>query len=118
MEVHLVHQSKAGDFAVVGLLFDEGEHNALMDRLPSFRARRGEDPYGDPIDYNQLIPNRKNYFYYNGSLTTPPCTEGVTWIVLQDPIVASPEQIDHYHDLVGFDNNRPIQPKNSRLVLD
>ena len=118
MEVHLVHQTEGGDYAVVGLLFEEGEKNELMDRLPSFRQERGEDPYGDPFDYNELVTDRGEYFLYNGSLTTPPCTEGVQWIVIKKPIIASPEQIQHYHDLLGFDNNRPIQPHNARVVLD
>lgn len=118
MEVHLVHQNTDGDYAVVGLLFQEGETNELMNQLPSFRVKRGEDPYGNPIDYNNLIVNRKDYFLYNGSLTTPPCTEGVRWIVLKQPVIASPEQIQHYYDLLGFNNNRPIQPRNARIILD
>jgi len=70
------------------------------------------------VDINELVKGRSDYFLYNGSLTTPPCTEGVKWIVLKQPVIASPEQIQHYHDLLGFDNNRPIQPLNSRLILD
>jgi len=99
-------------------VFEEGERNEMVDRLPSFRVQRGEEPYGDPIDYNELVTDRGEYFLYNGSLTTPPCTEGVRWIVIKQPIVASPDQIQHYHDLLGFDNNRPIQPEYSRIVLD
>lgn len=118
MEIHLVHQTTEGQYAVVGLMFEEGPRNPLMDRLPSFRRQRGEEPYGDPIDYNDLITERGDYFLYNGSLTTPPCTEGVRWIVIKQPIIASPDQIQHYHDLLGFDNNRPIQPNNSRIVVD
>ena len=118
MEVHLVHQNEQGDYVVIGLLFEEGARNEMIDRLPSFRAERGEDPYGDPIDYNELVTDRGEYFLYNGSLTTPPCNEGVQWIVIKKPIIVSPEQIQHYHDLLGFDNNRPIQPHNSRLILD
>lgn len=118
MEVHLVHQNSGGDYVVVGLLFQEGEANDLMNQLPSFRAKRGEEPYDNPIDYNDLIVDRKDYFLYNGSLTTPPCTEGVFWIVLKQPINASTEQIQHYHDLLGFDNNRPVQPHNARIILD
>ena len=119
MEIHLVHQNQDGDFAVIALLFQEGAHNKVMDELPSFRAKRGEDPYLDePLDYNELFPNRRDYFYYNGSLTTPPCTEGVAWAILQEPVIASPEQIQHFHDIVGFDNNRPVQPVNARVVMD
>lgn len=118
MEVHFVHQNEEGDYAVVGLLFEEGEFNELMNELPSFRVERGEDPHADPVDFNELVVGREEYFLYNGSLTTPPCTEGVRWVVLKRPIIASPEQIQHFHDLLGFDNNRPIQPHNSRFVLD
>lgn len=118
MEVHLVHQDKNDDYLVVGLMFEEGARNEILDMLPSFRKQRGEDPYGDPIDIDMLITNRGDYFLYNGSLTTPPCTEGVQWVVIKQPIIASPDQIQHYHDLLGFDNNRPIQPHNSRLVVD
>ena len=118
MEVHLVHQNDESDYFVVGLLFKTGNHNKFIDQLPSFRKSRGEDPRSNPIDFNDLITDSKDYFLYNGSLTTPPCTEGVRWIVLKQPIIASSEQIQHYHDLLGFDNNRPIQPHNSRLILE
>jgi carbonic anhydrase len=118
MEVHLVHQNEAGDYLVLGLMFAEGEHNELMDQLPSFRAARGEDPDSSVFEYNRLVTGRTEYFFYNGSLTTPPCTEGVRWIVFKQPIIASAEQIQHYHDLLGFDNNRPVQPANARVVLD
>jgi carbonic anhydrase len=118
MEIHLVHQDERGNFAVIGLFLTEGKHNAMLDQLPSFRSKRGEDPYSDPVDYNDLIQFRREYFYYNGSLTTPPCTEGVTWLILKEPLLASPAQIQHYHDLLGFDNNRPVQPHNSRLIVE
>lgn len=118
MEVHFVHQGESGELLVVGLMFKEGGHNALMDQLPSFRAERGEDPLGDGVDYNELITSRDDYFNYNGSLTTPPCSEGVKWFVMKNPIEVSADQIQHYHDLLGFDNNRPVQPTNARVVLE
>ena len=117
MEVHFVHQNDKGELLVVGLLFEEGERNALVDQLPSFRAERGEDPLIEGVDYNELVTGRQEYFYYNGSLTTPPCSEGVSWIVMQQPIEVSADQIQHYRDLLGFTNNRPIQPINARVVL-
>lgn len=118
MEVHFVHQNEESDFVVVGVMFAEGERNEIMDQLPSFRAKRGEAPREEPVDFNELVGGRGDYFLYNGSLTTPPCTEGVQWIVMKQPIIASPEQIQHYHDLLGFDNNRPIQSHNSRIILE
>ena len=118
MEVHLVHQNDKSEYFVVGLLFKTGNRNKIIDQLPSFKKSRGEDPDSDPIDYNDLVTERKDYFLYNGSLTTPPCTEGVLWIVMKQPIIVSSEQIQHYRDLLGFNNNRPIQPHNSRIVLE
>lgn len=118
MEVHFVHQDEQGNYLVVGLMFQEGEHNENMNDLPSFRAERGLEPLEEPFDFNELITGRDDYFLYNGSLTTPPCTEGVQWVVMKQPIIASAEQIQHYHDLLGFDNNRPIQPHNARVILD
>ena len=118
MEVHLVHQNEAGELLVVGLLFEEGQHNDVMNQLPSFRAARGEDPVMEGFDYNQLVQGREDYYLYNGSLTTPPCSEGVRWFVMKNPIEASAAQIQHYHDLLGFDNNRPIQPTNARIILE
>jgi carbonic anhydrase len=118
MEVHFVHQDEAGNLLVIGLMFEEGEHNPVLHQLPTFRAVRGEDPIGEPFDYNELVKGRDEYFIYNGSLTTPPCSEGVQWLVMKQPIVASAEQIQYIHDLVGFDNNRPIQPHNARIIVD
>ena len=118
MEVHFVHQDVAGELLVVGFFFVEGDHNLVMDQLPSFRVERGEKPLEQGVDYNELIVGREDYFLYNGSLTTPPCSEGVRWVVMRQPIEASQEQIQHYHDLLGFDNNRPIQPTNARIVLE
>lgn len=118
MEVHFVHQNEKGELLVIGLMFEEGQRNTLMDQLPSFRAERGEDPLAGEVDYNELIVDRDRYFYYNGSLTTPPCSEGVKWYVMQKPIEVSPDQIQHFRDLLGFTNNRPIQPVNARIVLE
>ncbi len=117
MEVHFVHQNEMGELLVVGLMFEVGRHNLLMDQLPSFRAARGEDPLAGSVDFNELVVGLDKYFLYNGSLTTPPCSEGVRWIVMQEPIEVSADQIQHFRDLLGFDNNRPIQPINARILL-
>ena len=118
MEVHFVHQASDGHLLVVGLMFEQGERNELMDQLPSFRQARGEPAAREPFNYNELVIGRSDYFLYNGSLTTPPCSEGVRWIVMKKPIVASAEQIQFIHDLLGFDNNRPIQAHNARIILE
>ena len=76
------------------------------------------EPYTGPIDYGLVIGSLDEYYSYNGSLTTPPCSEGVLWVVLKNPITASKEQIARFHDAMGADTNRPIQPRNARTILD
>jgi len=68
------------------------------------------------INATFLLPLRRDYLTYEGSLTTPPCTEGVRWILLTDPLEAPPEYIQRLHTIMG-DNNRPLQPLNHRGLL-
>jgi carbonic anhydrase len=70
------------------------------------------------IEDTNLLPPTRNYFTYGGSLTTPPCSEGVKWVVLKTPVEASAEQIAIFKDRVGPATNRPVQPHNARLILD
>jgi carbonic anhydrase len=116
LETHIVHANAEGQLAVLGLMFDEGEENSLLDQLNGFRPADLK-PYTGPVDYNLLITSRDEYYAYNGSLTTPPCSEGVVWIVFKNPVTASREQIDRFHDAMGADTNRPVQPRNARTIL-
>jgi carbonic anhydrase len=121
MELHLVHRSEAGVFAVVGVLIAEGRHNPAFEpiwkRLPIEEgAHRSLEDL--TVDLDQLIPKRRLAFRYLGSLTTPPCSEGVRWFVLAQPIELSAEQIAKFAALYD-DNNRPTQPLRGRsLVLE
>jgi carbonic anhydrase len=63
------------------------------------------------------MPVSKDYFRFNGSLTTPPCSEGVLWIVLKDPVEVSKEQIKSFADDIKHPNNRPVQPINARMIV-
>ena len=117
LEIHMVHTNPVGQLAVIGFMFVEGEENSMLNQLNGFRPA-GMDQYKGPIDYNKLITSRGEYYTYNGSLTTPPCSEGVLWVVLKNPITASREQIDRFHDEMGADTNRPIQPRNARTILE
>ena len=117
LEIHMVHSNSNSQLAVIGFLFVEGEENSMLNQLNGFRPP-GMAPYEGPIDYNDVVTNRGEYYTYNGSLTTPPCSEGVLWVILKNPITASKEQIERFHDKMGADTNRPIQPRNARTILE
>lgn len=109
IELHLVHQNAAGSLAVVGVMFEPGAPNNV---LASVMNAIGVDAVIDP---SLLLPDDVDYFTYNGSLTTPPCSEGVKWIVLEQPMTASAEQIAALRKLIES-NARPVQKLNDRLV--
>lgn len=118
MEMHLVHSDDAGNLAVLGVFITEGEENADLsaagwDMLPAAEGDTFEDDEGS-IDATVLIPGGLTW-RYTGSLTTPPCTEGVNWTVFQTPITLSASQIAAFTDLYDA-NHRPVQDLNGRDV--
>jgi len=117
MEVHFVHQSEAGDLLVIGALIEEGEANAAIADVWSRIPAAGKKVKGDTaLDPATMIPTKQGAFRYKGSLTTPPCSEVVTWHVMAEPITASSDQIAAFAKL--YPNNfRPIQGINRRYVL-
>ncbi|MDP7545896.1 MAG: carbonic anhydrase family protein, partial [Alphaproteobacteria bacterium] len=80
-------------------------------------ANSATDPEGVMFNGGDLLPANRRYYHFVGSLTTPPCSEGVQWHVLKQPITASSEQIDAFLRVIG-PNNRPVQKVNGRLVID
>ena len=117
MSIHLVHRDAQGRLAVVALVAEEGpEHPAVQAVWNHLPLERGEFvPASVEFDPAALLPARRGYYTYMGSLTTPPCTEGVLWIVLQQPIQVSPQQLAIFARLHPM-NARPIQPLNSRVI--
>ena len=119
MEMHLVHKSASGKLAVVGVLIEEGAHNAAFDPIWSnLPTRKGvETHYAHvAVDVDALLPTKRTSYRYDGSLTTPPCSEGVRWVVMTTPIQLSAEQIRAFAAII-HDNNRPTQPLNGRPVV-
>jgi carbonic anhydrase len=117
LEVHFVHKNTDTDYAVLGVMFKEGKNNLLFDKyLDKFPVKKGEyKAENEQIDLISLLPQNKSYYLYNGSLTTPPCSEVVTWYVLKTPIEASKEQLEKFSKIL--DNNyRPVMPLNDRKV--
>ena len=119
MEMHLVHQSKDGTLAVLGVLIERGSDHAafktLWAHLPS-APDEGQRIEQVTINADDLLPSVRTAYRYDGSLTTPPCSEGVKWFVLTTPIELSEAQIAAFTAIV-HNNNRPVQPLNERELL-
>ncbi len=118
LEVHLVHASDAGELAVVGVMFAEGEANAELANIwANMPATKGENTVeGQSVDVKNLLPDSGQYYRFMGSLTTPPCSEGVNWHVMSQPITASAEQIAAFKAIFPM-NARPLQAENDRMVV-
>jgi carbonic anhydrase len=119
MEAHFVHADTEGKLAVVAVLFEEGAANPALARVwAALPAKAGEKRSLSPgIAASDLLPAGRDYYRYNGSLTTPPCTEGVRWFVMKEPVFASRAQIGKLARALGHPNNRPTQPINARPLL-
>ena len=120
MVAHLVHKNPEGQLAVVAVLLEPGAANAVINTvwtyMPLDTGDRVRMPT-DSLDLTALLPTDQRYYQFLGSLTTPPCTEGVLWMVLKTPTTISREQIKLFSQL--FPNNaRPVQPLNSRPVRE
>lgn len=118
MEVHLVHKSSDGQFAVIGVFMKEGKENEFIKSLWPHAPKKKQENLisGITVNASALPPEDQIYYNYTGSLTTPPCTENVNWIIFQKPIEVSRQQIKTFHTLYNG-NARPIQPLNDRQVL-
>ena len=120
MEAHLVHADDEGNLAVVAVMIESGAANTFLDKVwPSMPAAAGgrAQPAGVQVNVSDFLPADRAYYRFEGSLTTPPCTEGVRWLVLQKPVSASAKQIEAFQHVVHHANNRPVQPVNARVVL-
>lgn len=119
MVMHLVHKNDEGQFAVVAVLLEKGGENSLIQTLWNNLPldQNIEVAPVDVIDLNKILPESRAYWTYMGSLTTPPCTEGVLWMVLKQPIPVSAEQVAIFSRLYR-NNARPLQPSNGRLIKE
>lgn len=119
LELHMVHRNDDGELGVVGVLMNAGDENLALreiwQNMPrDVSAERVRDR--NVINVRDFLPRSANYYRYMGSLTTPPCSEGVNWFVMSDPIEVSREQVEAFSGVIG-PNNRPVQEVNNRLVL-
>lgn len=118
MGAHLVHKNEMGELAVVGILFKEGKRNETIDKLWKHFPKTQNIAYPidqEDIDIQELLPANLEYYHYMGSLTTPPCTENVKWIVMRNTVTASKEQIARFKSVIGGFNSRPIQRSSNDI---
>ena len=118
LEAHFVHASKDGKLAVVAVMFEEGKANAALTELwAQMPEKVGEHHAIDAKHLDALLPEDRDYYRFNGSLTTPPCTEGVRWLVMKKSVTLSKAQIETFKEVMHHQNNRPLQPTNARMIL-
>jgi carbonic anhydrase len=116
MVAHLVHSNAAGKLAVVAVEIDRGKDNpGLAQIFGAMPSKEGETRTLDGIDASKLLPAGHGYYAFMGSLTTPPCNEGVRWMVLKEPIQVSGEELKTFTKLYPNDA-RPVQPLNGRPI--
>ena len=120
MTIHLVHADKDGKLAVVAVLLQQGEDSPLIHELwKDLPNEKDKEEFFDnvQIDLSQILPPNRAYYTFPGSLTTPPCSEDVTWYVLKHPTTVSAEEIQRFSQLYRNDA-RPTQPLYDRVVLE
>ncbi len=118
MEMHLVHKSKDGRLAVVGIFLEKADHNEVLQKIWDIIPTGAGQTVKRSVDINakDLLPHDQSYYHFTGSLTTPPCSEGVNWFVITTPIKVSKKQQAIFFAITGK-NARPVQPLNKRTVF-
>ncbi|OIP78279.1 MAG: carbonate dehydratase [Oscillatoriales cyanobacterium CG2_30_44_21] len=117
MELHLVHRDQTGHIAVVAIMLNEGISNPIISQIWEHLPALGETNKVEDLLVNvaDLLPSKRSYFSYSGSLTTPPCSEGVSWNIFAEPVTISNEQIEVFEQVFQVDA-RPVQSLNNRTI--
>ena len=120
LEAHFVHADAKGNLAVIGVMFTEGKSNPALAKLWEQLPEEESQPITlkNRVMPSEFMPDNKTYYRFSGSLTTPPCSEGVRWLLMKNPITASKEQIDAFKKAVHHSNNRPVQALNGRVIIE
>ena len=120
MSAQFVHKADDGRLAIVAVLIERGSENPFIQTLWNHLPLERNEPVAPPgavVDPAKFLPAERGYFTYMGSLTTPPCTENVQWLILKQPVQASAEQIAIFSRLYR-NNARPVQPAFDRLIKE
>lgn len=120
LEAHFVHADAKGNLAVIGVMFKEGKANEGLEKLWKQIPNDIDKPVAlkSRVLASEMIPENRDYYRFSGSLTTPPCSEGVRWLLLKTPLTASKEQIKAFEGVLKHHNNRPVQPLNGRVIVE
>ncbi len=120
LEAHFVHSDKNGNLAVIALMLDIGNENKTLAQALSKLPEHTGDKFAltTKINAENLLPANQEYYRFNGSLTTPPCSEGVRWFVMKKAVSLSKDQLKLFQLAIHEPNNRPIQMVNARLILE
>lgn len=120
MEMHLVHAADANRLAVIGVMLQLGADNPFLDRfwdaMPA--EANGKSQWSGELDILDSLPENRAFYTYQGSLTTPPCSETVNWLVMKTPLTVSKAQVEKFAKLFGGPTNRPVQALNGRLIVE
>lgn len=120
LEAHFVHSNEQGELAVVAVMFEVGAENSAL--KPILQALPDEENKTVDVsaryDLKPLFPDNLSYYRFSGSLTTPPCTEGLRWLVLKKPVTLSAEQLAVFQKALRHSNNRPVQPLHGRMIVE
>ena len=119
MEAHLVHKNAEGQLAVIGIFMVEGKENPFIAEIFKYMPEKADEKKSDEhvmIDALKLLPDGYDHYFYTGSLTTPPCSEGVSWNVLKTPIEVSKAQVEKYVSVMGKNTARPAREAGERKV--
>jgi carbonic anhydrase len=120
MEMHLVHAADANRFAVISVMLQLGADNPFIDRfwgaLPA--EANGKAQWSGELNILDALPNDRSFYTYQGSLTTPPCSETVSWLIMTTPLTVSKAQVEKYSKVFGGPTNRPVQALNGRVIVE
>lgn len=120
LEAHFVHANENGELAVIAVMLEVGAENpalnALLAAVPEEQGKAAA--LTSTVDLSPLYPSQKQYYRFSGSLTTPPCTEGLRWLVMKQPVTLSEAQLKQFQYRLKHANNRPLQPLHGRVIVE
>ncbi|MDO9051524.1 MAG: carbonic anhydrase family protein [Methylotenera sp.] len=120
LEAHFVHADAKGNLSIIAVMFKEGKSNIGLEKLWKQIPNDIDKPVNlkSRVLASEMVPDNQDYYRFSGSLTTPPCSEGVRWLLIKTPMTASNSQIEAFKSVLKRPNNRPVQPLNGRVIIE